>query len=153
MWQHAGVTNAKRRKRIFISRRSAGWRHVVNEAEVEAWLASLGFESYDLQDLTFNQQVHLFSEADIVVGTHGAAHTNMLFAPPGATLVEIFAPSYLAAFYWTLSDALACRYWYMVGERAGANTGAGADNLHVPMDRFRNLIGSVLKQPALEYST
>jgi capsular polysaccharide biosynthesis protein len=61
-----------------------------NEEEIEAALARLGFAIVYPQDLTFDQQVEIFSRARVVVGQHGAGLTNAAFASPGCLVIDVF---------------------------------------------------------------
>jgi capsular polysaccharide biosynthesis protein len=36
--------------------------------------------------------VKLFAEASVIAGAHGAGFANMIFAPPGANLIELIGP-------------------------------------------------------------
>ncbi|WP_188785539.1 glycosyltransferase family 61 protein [Halobellus salinus] len=73
---------------LYISREDANSRRVLNRDEILAELRPLGFQSYVLSDLSFRQQVALFSQAEIIVAPHGAGATNMVFAT-GAVFVEL----------------------------------------------------------------
>jgi len=76
--------------RIFVSRSRAKRRHLLNEAEVvDRLAAAFGFECVNAETLTFADQVRLFANAEIIVGTHGAGLANAVFAPPGAIVVEL----------------------------------------------------------------
>lgn len=79
-------------RHIYINRRSAGTRRFVNNDDVEALMRNLGFESIELEGLTLQQQIDLFSGASLVVGAHGAGLTNIVFCKPGSKIVEIFTP-------------------------------------------------------------
>ncbi|PQO28600.1 glycosyltransferase family 61 protein [Bremerella cremea] len=76
-------------KRIYISRAKAGWRKVLNESEVMAMLARHGFQRYVLEDLSVQEQIQLFQQAETIVGPHGAGLANVVFTPPGAKVIEI----------------------------------------------------------------
>jgi hypothetical protein len=78
-----------RRRRIYISRRLAAQRKASNEAEVVALLKTKGFEDIALEELSFKAQVELFAECEVVVGAHGAGLSNVVFSPPGCTVIEI----------------------------------------------------------------
>jgi capsular polysaccharide biosynthesis protein len=82
-------------RRIYISRSLAGARSVVNEPEVIDCLSKFGFEVLHLECLAIEQQIQAFSEAEIVVGPHGAGFANMVFAEPGITLLEFLPESAL----------------------------------------------------------
>jgi len=86
----AGSENPRQRgRRVLTSRRDAPLRQLVNEEEVAAALAPLGFELQRCGALGFAEQVRLFSEAEVVVGGTGSALSNAVFAPGGALIVEL----------------------------------------------------------------
>ena len=81
--------------RVFISRRDAQMRRLLNEAEAEAVLHPLGFETHTLSELSFLEKVSLFSGATAIVGTVGAGMANLMFAPPGTALLELHPRSFV----------------------------------------------------------
>ena len=86
---HLLTAPAQAARRLFISRRDGTRRSVLNENELFAALAPLGFESIVPGEMSVAEQIATFSSARSIVGAHGAALTNMIFAPPGATIVEL----------------------------------------------------------------
>lgn len=86
--QAAGITPAVANKRVYISRRKAARRKVLNEVEVEQLLACYGFESVCFEDLTFEEQLRLCASTQILVGIHGAGLSNIIFLPEAASVVE-----------------------------------------------------------------
>jgi capsular polysaccharide biosynthesis protein len=78
-------------RRLFISRADASCRRIVNEEATMELLAEHGFERLECGRMTIREQAAAFAEASIVVGPHGAGLTNLLFTPPGATTIELFA--------------------------------------------------------------
>lgn len=88
----------KGRKRLFIARRAtAGYRHLLNEAELEALFIEFGFEPIRPERLSLQQQIELFSQAEVIAGPTGAGMTNILFAPDHAKII-CFMPRYLQEF-------------------------------------------------------
>ncbi|MFK7849069.1 MAG: DUF563 domain-containing protein [Rhodothermales bacterium] len=81
----------KRSRRIYLSRRNAQTRRVLNELEVETVLHSHGFETAQTDQMNLIEQIALFSKAEIIVGPHGAGLANMVFAK--APRVIEFLPS------------------------------------------------------------
>jgi capsular polysaccharide biosynthesis protein len=68
----------------------ASRRSVPNIEEVAAAVAHQGdVLVIRLEDCDLFEQIYLFSRAWRVVGQHGAGLAHMLWAPPGAALVEI----------------------------------------------------------------
>jgi capsular polysaccharide biosynthesis protein len=91
-------TSVSKSKKIFISREDAEYRRIQNRSEVVERLANLGFEKYVLSDLSFEQQVDLFSDAEIIVGAHGSGLINAIYSHD-SLVVELFADRYTAAIY------------------------------------------------------
>jgi Glycosyltransferase 61 len=103
-----GSQNTPLSSRIYISRAKSVGRHVTNEDEVISALAPLGFVVYKLENLSFTDQVRLFSQAEMVVAPHGAGLANIIFAQ-NLTVIELF-DSQGTPDYFLLSNALGFRY-------------------------------------------
>jgi capsular polysaccharide biosynthesis protein len=87
------------RRRLYVTRRDALTRRVVNEDEVVAALSPLGFETVELEGMAVVEQALLFASAELVVGSHGAGFSNLVFSPVGTGVLEFevredFSPSY-----------------------------------------------------------
>lgn len=84
----AGVEAPAPPTRLYISRRKAPRRKVLNEAEVEQLLGSYGFQCVCFEDFAFEDQVRLCASANVLVSMHGAGLANMIFMPERSTVVE-----------------------------------------------------------------
>jgi capsular polysaccharide biosynthesis protein/Flp pilus assembly protein TadD len=78
-------------KRLYVSRRDASLRRLVNEDELVAELRKFDFELIVPGQMTVEGQARTFAEAAIIVGPHGSGLTNMVFAPSRASVVELTA--------------------------------------------------------------
>lgn len=76
-------------RRLWLTRKEASTRRVVNEDEVLAALAPLGIEPFEAASLSVSEQAQAFAEAELVVGPHGAAFANLVFCRPGTRVIEI----------------------------------------------------------------
>lgn len=85
-------------KKLYI-RRNSGVRQVININEIEIILNDNGFVFVEPEKLTFSEQVSLFSQADIVVGSSGAAMANLIFMKPDAAVV-ILIGEFRDTSYW-----------------------------------------------------
>lgn len=73
---------------LFVSRSDAKVRRLVNEEAAIAALAPLGFEVIVPGELPVREQLRRFSRAKIIMGAHGAAFGNLVFAPKTARVIE-----------------------------------------------------------------
>jgi len=115
-------------RRLYISRDDAPGRHVVNESDLLDALKPFGFEKILLSALSLREQIALFRTASVVVGTHGAGLSNLVFCKPGTHVLEIFAPSYINAMYWCVADEVGLVYRYCVG-RGDRNGRTGREGM------------------------
>lgn len=76
--------------KIYLARESQIRKHL-NELDFERKLIDRGFVKINLDDLTFAEQVHLFSGARDIVAATGAGLVNAIFAPPGSKITVIMA--------------------------------------------------------------
>jgi capsular polysaccharide biosynthesis protein len=102
-------------RRIFVVRGVGDARGVVNHQEVAGALADRGFTEVSMEGLTRDEQVALFAGADVVVGVHGAALANLVFARPGTHVVELIGANTLNWVYSPLSWAAGLEHDIVVG--------------------------------------
>lgn len=98
-----------RDRRIYISRRLTDRRRVRNEEDLLVRLRSMGFESYCLETLSIEEQIHLFHDAEIVVAPHGAGLTNLIFSPP-IPVIELFSTPWIIPHFYYLAQSLGHNY-------------------------------------------
>ncbi|MBN9619193.1 MAG: glycosyltransferase family 61 protein, partial [Actinobacteria bacterium] len=88
---------------IYVTRGgAANNRQIVNEDDVIAALRRRGFEVIDPARMPVREQVRAFAEASVIVAAHGAALANLVFASPGASVVELFPAAGVLPDYWKL---------------------------------------------------
>jgi capsular polysaccharide biosynthesis protein len=106
------------RRRLYISRGLAGYRRVLNEAEVLECLRRRGFEEIKFETLSVRQQAAAMASCEVVVAPHGGGFSNLVFCSPGTKVIEIFSPELVAAFFWKISSQLGLDYYYLLGKGA-----------------------------------
>lgn len=111
-----GIAEAPLKRRIWLSRAGIRKRHVLNEAEVLDALAPFGIEMVEPQLLSHREQVAMFGEAELITGPSGAAYTNLIFASPGAKLVEICPPDIQEPFFVATALQAGMTYRHVFGE-------------------------------------
>ncbi len=123
--QRLGQAPAGLPRRILL-RRNSSYRAMRNEEELQERLAPFGFVPVYPERLSFAEQFHLFSGAELVVGATGAAMANLLFCPPQARIVICLSahPDHSFGYWQNIAAAVGNRVSYVLGEIAGQR-GAG----------------------------
>ncbi len=138
------VKRFDRPERIYISRKDTSHRRITNEAEVTDFLSKLGFRSVELASMTMAEKASLFSSAKVVVAPHGAGISNTVFCNPGAKVIEIFSPEWVAACFWAVSNQIGLDYYYLIGKgkRPPEYTDPGRmlEDILVDLDELLNLM-------------
>jgi capsular polysaccharide biosynthesis protein len=102
--------------RLFISRRHARTRTVANEEELLPILDRHGFTPISTENLSLPDQIRLFRSAEAVIAPHGAGLTNLIYSPPGTSVLELFSTDTIRRCYWTLSHELGHPYRFLIGD-------------------------------------
>jgi hypothetical protein len=121
-------------KRLFVSRRDDRYWRATNEEAVETFLSARGFEVVSPARLSFREQIELFAQAEVIVGT-GAGMTNMVFARPGTKVLQLQEPRHVIHAFWTMAAALEFDYHYFFCDVV-ENPGAAAVDVHVPIGKL-----------------
>jgi hypothetical protein len=88
-------------KKIFISRKDAPIRKIINEDDIFKEFEKYGFVRYELTNLSVEEQIMLFYNAEIIISPQGTSTANIIFCTPKTKVIEIFQG---------LND---CTFWYI----------------------------------------
>lgn len=137
-------THELARERIYV-RRNAGLRKLVNDAQISTVLAEAGFKVIDPQELSFSEQVQLFSKAEVVVGPTGAAMANLMFCPPGSRVHVLMAQHEdMPYWYWQrLADCIGVDLSYGLGEICASHEKGFHADFTVEMRYIHELLQSL----------
>ena len=102
---------------IYIKRKLASGRAIVNEQELIQSLKKFGFVDYYLEDMNFYKQVQLFYNAKVVIAPHGAGLTNLIFSKSNTKILELFG-DYLNPVFYKMSSAKGMDYFLFKGKDA-----------------------------------
>ncbi|WP_421548526.1 glycosyltransferase family 61 protein [Pseudomonas sp. QD4] len=116
---HEKTTN---KHRIYLARNktSGNIRHVENRTAIDAVIEANNINFIHPDSMTFMEQVFSCKDATVIIAPVGAALANMIFAPPGCTIIAL-APYYDQAsyfYYSNLSGALGHTIHYVLGQQA-----------------------------------
>lgn len=85
-------------ERVYISRKQAKLRSIVNEAEIIDTLKHHGFVPIETETMCFADQMGAFRNARIIIAPHGAGMSHMMYAPSGGSVTEIVQKKRLGCF-------------------------------------------------------
>lgn len=114
----------ERIEKLYVSRKFAPRRKVINEPDVITVLTDHGFTIFHPEKFTFLEQVAIFSDVKYIIGEHGSGLTNLLFMKKGASILELHKdktheldrPGFL---FWYMADALQIHYYHQLCETHG----------------------------------
>ena len=136
-------------RRLYLTRGDRpNTRRYVYEAELWPALERRGFARLDPGTLSVQEQIDLFSAAEVVVGPHGAALTNIVFCRPGARVLELFAGNYVHLGLWAISQSIdGISYQYVVDHThhpVGKPMSGVLDDVRIPPARLLEAVDALL---------
>lgn len=94
--------------RIYVDRSQSNHRRLANADQFHDFLRKNNFDFVDPGQHSFEQQVAMFSKAEIVVGPHGAGMSNLMWCDPAkeVCVIEVGIQSVYDTGYTFISSAL-----------------------------------------------
>jgi capsular polysaccharide biosynthesis protein len=99
--------------RLYVSRRGAPVRRVLNEQEFEKLLRAANFMLVELETKSWKEQITAFANAEVILAPHGAALASIAFCKPGTLVAEISSRGGYKDFYLQLAAAARLRYRFI----------------------------------------
>ena len=126
--------------KIFISRKTLVNQRLINENAVSRIFKKYGFEIVFPEEMSLKDQVQLFSNADVVVGTTGAALTNIIYCRPGSTLISIVPQEYNFSIFSTIAHNLGIKSIYLDAEIIQRGSSIASSLFEVDLEVCENLL-------------
>lgn len=110
------IQGRKKIDKVYVSRTKlpSERQRLINEEEIERLFNQYGFVSVYPENMTFKEQVELFSQVKFLAGSVGAAFTNIIFMPSNSTIICgkcIFDENEMFSF----DNVYSC-LWHIVGD-------------------------------------
>lgn len=113
---------------IYLSRKNTSQRRIVNEDQVIEAFENAGFTIMSTENLSYQEQIKLFSSAKCIVGPTGAALTNLVYCQPGTVVGCLIPKEYKFCIYSSIAhmiggeclflDAkIALKHFYIAGDK------------------------------------
>ena len=97
-------------KRLMILRGRENSRFLQDREAIIEDLSRHGFVTYEPAMDSIVEQARAFRRARVIVATHGAALTNLIFCRPGTLLIELFSAHYVNPCYAHIARQLGIRH-------------------------------------------
>ena len=100
--------------RYYIARgnQARNGRSIDNESELVAFLEAYNVKAIYPEEYSIQEQATLFSNASLVIATHGAGLTNIVFCKPGTKIIELYG-QYMESCYWCISNVCELDYYIL----------------------------------------
>ena len=137
-------------ERIYISRRKANRRKLVNQESVEQKLMEHGFEIVCMEDYSFMEQISIANHAKVIAGIHGAGLCNVLFMENEGKVLEL-APdiddhSLIRIPFWRIAAANNALFYIQFCEMKGQHSDAYDNDLNVDIEDLENNLNNISLQ-------
>ena len=101
------IPHKPKKRFIFITRGSAkNNRDIYNLNNYREYFLHLGFEFIKMDDKSIDEQSEIIRESKLIIGLHGAAFTNLIFANREASVLELVPKNYIDTPTAFISNAL-----------------------------------------------
>ncbi len=120
---------SRRNRRILISRENSHKRRIENRDELMSALAERGFIKVLPEELSPQEEVEMFYDAEVVVGAHGSGLTNILFSK-NIKVVELFPTRFAVPHWYFMCKSLGHDYAYLCG--TGQDRHPTSDPVDIP---------------------
>jgi capsular polysaccharide biosynthesis protein len=108
-------------KRVYVSRKNAKYRHILNENEFQTAISHLNFSTYLLEEMSLSDQISLFKNAEIIIASHGAGLTNIVYCQSRTKIIEFFPENYYEECYQNISSLLDLDHYIVIEDNGDTN--------------------------------
>jgi len=95
------ANKSEKRTRLYLTRqgfKNTSTRLYREDNELSGKLKDFGFITLNPGTMSFKEQVSIFSTAEIIIGVHGSAFANLIFAKKDCFILEIHSPNTIKKF-------------------------------------------------------
>lgn len=100
-------------KKLFISRKNTQFKRIDNQEEVEETFVKFGYEIIYPEEMSFKEQLNIFSKANTIAGVSGSGLTNIIFSNENTKLICIYTKEIEISSYSNLAGILNRKCYYL----------------------------------------
>ena len=117
-------------------------RSIINEDDVKKFLLNKNFTAVKLKELNFIDQVQLFSQANCIIGLHGAGFANLVFCKEKTKVIEIKSTT-TDKLYYNLANVNNLLYDSIIISPKNNEASNQQGNLLVPIDELKDKVNKI----------
>lgn len=133
-------TDKPKFEKLFVMRHKKYKRQIANFNQLLPILEKNKFKIIDPENMSFEKQVHYFSNAKFVIGIMGAAMCNTIFSPKSAKILYLSPAEWMEPFYWDLASCIGQEYNVIYGSRCNQEVNAHIDDFTIDNNLFEDTI-------------
>jgi hypothetical protein len=138
---------SRRGRRLYVPRSTT--RRILNEEELMAIVQKHGFEVFEPSSGAEDPRA-VFAGAEVVVGGHGAALSDIAFCAPGAKVLDLIPSDMIMPGVYAEADSARLDYRYLIGASSGHRPpgawGPSPYDCTVDADVFREAIADLCSE-------
>jgi capsular polysaccharide biosynthesis protein len=100
--------------KIYIVRKQTDHGRVPNEDELAERLEEIGFKSIAMEEFTLSEKAWILSKVNTIVSPGGAGLSNIVFANPGTTVLELQTRSFPQMDAWDLANRMRLNHFFVL---------------------------------------
>lgn len=132
-------------KKIFLSRRQCKVQRLTNSVEIEQIFADSGYQIVFPEEMSFDEEVAVFNQADVIAGATGAAFTNIVFCHEGAKVVVITPSSNDAYFFSNIANMVKTQFIVLGADIVKKEKYTSLDTFSLNTNKCKRFIKSMEK--------
>ena len=135
------------KNRIYISRKNAPRRKLINESEIIPILKKYGFTIVDFDILNFKEQLSYILNCEILVGVHGSGLSHMLWMKQKSKILEIRTRNNrFDNCFFTLASDLDHDYFYTFADKIDLKKSNHLSDLIINTEDFSVQLLKIIKK-------
>lgn len=148
--RNLGIVGSNTKKRVFVSRKSQHNSRIVNENEIIHLFVQYGFQVIYPETLSLTEQVEIFSEAEYIASSSGAALTNLIYCSKRTTLICISPKQHSFSLYSTIGNMFGLSLIFLNADIAARGSKTSGDQLIVDVDYCAELLNELFNNESGE---
>lgn len=130
-------------RKIFLSRRDCSVQRLENTEEIEQIFVESGYQIAFPGELSFEEEVALFNNADVIAGVTGAAFTNIVFCHEGAQVGMILSESHPAYDFANIANMVKVKFIALGAELMQKGEQISLDTFRLNPEKCRRFIKTI----------